>query len=75
MTQEAPVMVGHVRLKEFITEVLAALGMPGHIVEPTARLMVQTDLRGVDSHGIGMLPRYVEWIHDGFIEPALNPRR
>lgn len=74
MTAETPVLIRHTRLGEFITEALAALGMPRHIVEPTARLMVQTDLRGVDSHGIGMLPRYVEWIREGFIEPAAEPK-
>ena len=72
--QEIPVIVRHTRLGEFITDVLGALGMPRHILEPTARLMVQTDLRGVDSHGIGMLPRYVEWIQDGFIDLAAEPK-
>ena len=72
--EETPVLIRHARLGEFIAEVLAALGMPRHIVEPTARLMVQTDLRGVDSHGIGMLPRYVEWIREGFIAPAAEPK-
>ena len=74
MTEETPVLIRHARLGEFIADVLAALGMPQHIVEPTARLMVQTDLRGVDSHGIGMLPRYAEWIREGFIEPAAEPK-
>ncbi len=72
--QEAPVLVQHTRLREFISRVLGALGMPPHIVEPTARLMVGTDLRGVDSHGIGMLPRYVEWTRDGFLDPAAEPK-
>lgn len=71
---ESPVVVSHVRLGEFIAAVLRALGMPRHILEPTVRLMVQTDLRGVDSHGIGMLPRYAEWIRDGFIDPAAEPK-
>lgn len=74
MTGESPVIVSHTRLGEFLAGVLGALGMPRHIVEPTVRLMVQTDLRGVDSHGIGMLPRYVEWIREGFIEPAAEPK-
>lgn len=36
MTEETPVLIRHARLGEFIAEVLAALGMPQHIVEPTA---------------------------------------
>ena len=72
--EEHLVIIRHTRLGEFIADVLGALGMPQHILEPTVRLMVQTDLRGVDSHGIGMLPRYVEWIQGGFIEPAAEPK-
>ncbi len=71
---EAPVLVSHTRLREFVTDILGAFGMPRHIVDPTARLMVETDLRGVDSHGTGMLPRYVEWIRDGFIDLAAEPK-
>jgi LDH2 family malate/lactate/ureidoglycolate dehydrogenase len=72
--EEAPVIVRHARLGAFLADVLGALGMPRHILEPTVRLMARTDLRGVDSHGIGMLPRYAEWIEDGFIEPAAEPK-
>jgi len=72
--EETPVTIHHARLGEFIIAVLGALGMPRHILEPTVRLMVRTDLRGVDSHGIGMLPRYVEWIEGGFIDPAAEPK-
>jgi L-2-hydroxycarboxylate dehydrogenase (NAD+) len=71
---EAPVLVPHPRLEAFTAEVLAALGMPRPVALLTARLMVQTDLRGVDSHGISMLPRYAEWIREGFVEPAAEPK-
>jgi LDH2 family malate/lactate/ureidoglycolate dehydrogenase len=73
MTGENPVLVDHKRLGEFITDMLAALGMPRHIAGHSAALMVQTDLRGVDSHGIGMLPKYVEWTRAGYIVPAAEP--
>jgi len=73
MTNEKALVVNHERLKEFIAQMLAALGMAGHIADHTAQLMVQTDLRGVDSHGIGMLPKYVEWIQAGFILPSAEP--
>jgi LDH2 family malate/lactate/ureidoglycolate dehydrogenase len=38
-----------------------------------ARLMVETDLRGVDSHGAAMLERYAAWFEEGYIRP--RPRR
>jgi LDH2 family malate/lactate/ureidoglycolate dehydrogenase len=48
--------------------------MPRGAAETTAGLMVRTDLRGVDSHGIGMLPRYHELWRDGFIVMDAEPR-
>ena len=70
---ETPVIVSHEKLQAFIISVLEAFKMPRQTAELTARLMVRTDLRGVDSHGIGMLPRYVEWIRGGFIIPWAEP--
>ncbi len=40
----------------------------------TADLMVRTDLRGVDSHGVGMLPTYLRWHRAGYIHPAAEPK-
>lgn len=73
MANERAIVVHHARLKTFAAEMLAALGMARHIADHTAQLMAQTDLRGVDSHGIGMLPKYVEWIRAGFIIPSAEP--
>ena len=36
--------------------------------------MVRTDLRGVDSHGVGMLPTYLRWHRRGWIVPAAEPK-
>jgi LDH2 family malate/lactate/ureidoglycolate dehydrogenase len=70
---DAPVVVNHERLADFIVSVLEALKMSPKNARLTADLMVRTDLRGVDSHGIGMLPKYVEWTHLGFIHPSAEP--
>jgi LDH2 family malate/lactate/ureidoglycolate dehydrogenase len=70
---EAPVVVDHERLADFIVAVLEALKMSPKNARLAADLMVRTDLRGVDSHGIGMLPKYVEWTHLGFIDPSAEP--
>ncbi len=70
---DTPVVVAHPRLEAFIAEVLEAMTMPRPRAELTARLMVRTDLRGVDSHGIDMLPRYHEWWQGGFIDMAADP--
>jgi LDH2 family malate/lactate/ureidoglycolate dehydrogenase len=39
-------------------EILLAWGMSPEHASITADLMTETDLRGVDSHGISMLPSY-----------------
>jgi LDH2 family malate/lactate/ureidoglycolate dehydrogenase len=70
---DVPVTVSAEALTAFIVSVLEALQMSPANASLTADLMVRTDLRGVDSHGIGMLPRYVEWTRAGFVDPAAEP--
>ena len=50
-----------------IESVLASWGMPDDHVRTTAELMVEADARGIDSHGIGMLPQYHDRRKDGRI--------
>jgi len=70
---DVPVTVSAEALTAFIVSVLEALQMSPANASLTADLMVRTDLRGVDSHGIGMLPRYVEWTRAGFVNPGAEP--
>jgi LDH2 family malate/lactate/ureidoglycolate dehydrogenase len=46
------------RIHEQLVSVFEAWGMSAAHAETTAQMMVETDLRGVDSHGISMLPTY-----------------
>ncbi len=71
---DATLVVGHDDLKAFILAVFDRWGTPPTVAELTADLMVRTDLRGVDSHGVGMLPTYLKWYRAGYIvpEPALE---
>ncbi len=70
---ESAILVSHTRLQEFIVTALVAMKMSRPIAEVTAGLMVRTDLRGVDSHGIGMLPRYHELWQAGYIRMDAEP--
>jgi LDH2 family malate/lactate/ureidoglycolate dehydrogenase len=70
---ESPVTVTHTQLKAFIVAALQAMKMPAPAAEITAGLMVRTDLRGVDSHGIGMLPRYHEHWQQGYVSMDAEP--
>src|SRR3990167_387362 len=46
------------RIREQLVSVLGAWGMSAAHTATTAEMMLETDLRGVDSHGISMLPTY-----------------
>ena len=46
------------QIREQLVSVLRAWGMSDAHAETTAEMMLETDLRGVDSHGISMLPIY-----------------
>ena len=51
-----------------IALVLSAWGMDKDQVDVTAHVMVDTDLRGVDSHGISMVPVYADWLRRGWLK-------
>ncbi len=70
---ETPVVVNHERLRRYLVDVLTAMKTPRAAAETTADLMVRTDLRGVDSHGVGMLPRYVEFWQAGYVVTDAEP--
>ena len=46
------------RIRQQLVSVFRAWGMSDAHADTTAEMMVETDLRGVDSHGISMLPTY-----------------
>jgi len=46
------------QIREQLVSVLRAWGMSDAHADTTAERMLETDLRGVDSHGISMLPSY-----------------
>lgn len=57
-----------------IASILAAWGMPADMIEITAEAMVETDLWGVDSHGISMLMMYEGMKREGRLRIDARPR-
>ena len=57
-------------LRAQILAVFGAWGMSPGDAEAAVEVMVETDLSGIDSHGIGMLPHYQRIYAEG----TLNPR-
>ena len=56
-------------LRRQIAAVFESWGMAREHVETTVHVMVETDLAGIDSHGVGMLPYYQKAMEEGLIEP------
>ena len=62
-----PIHVKADTLHRQLVSVLVAWGMSAPHAQTTADMMVETDLRGVDSHGISMLPTYDREVRAGRI--------
>jgi LDH2 family malate/lactate/ureidoglycolate dehydrogenase len=56
-------------LKHFATEIFVRAGMPEADAAVVADVLVWANLRGVDTHGVTRIPRYVELIAAGDMNP------
>ena len=54
--------------------IFRAWGMDQALIAPTIETMVETDLRGIDSHGITMIMRYEELLKAGALKMQPNIR-
>lgn len=61
-------------LKSFCTQTLEKLGVPKEDAMITAEVLVAADLRGIDSHGVARMSRYVTGIQQGMMKPKATPR-
>ncbi|HKF46400.1 MAG TPA: Ldh family oxidoreductase [Terracidiphilus sp.] len=59
-------------LREFAVNVLTAAGTSIDSARSVANALTETSLRGVDSHGIRLLPHYVKAVQGGRINPNPN---
>ena len=56
-------------LKRFATDVFARTGLPQADAAVVAEVLVWANLRGVDTHGVMRIPRYVDLIECGDMNP------
>jgi L-2-hydroxycarboxylate dehydrogenase (NAD+) len=63
---------GHERLREFVSRVFVHHGVPADEATKAADVLVTSDLRGIDSHGVARLPWYHEFLGNGRINPRPN---
>ena len=61
------------RLIAFVTGVFGAVGMPEALAATNARILVDADIRGIDSHGVPRLPGYIAAIRAGQIDVCATP--
>jgi LDH2 family malate/lactate/ureidoglycolate dehydrogenase len=65
--------ISHERVRQQIVNILRGWGMADDLVQTTADAMVETDLLGVDSHGISMLMAYEQRKIEGKLNLAARP--
>jgi LDH2 family malate/lactate/ureidoglycolate dehydrogenase len=63
------IIVNSEELKKFTSEIYQKVGVPKDDADSIAGLQVETDLRGVFSHGTRALRRYVSGMQSGYINP------
>jgi LDH2 family malate/lactate/ureidoglycolate dehydrogenase len=61
-------------LTRFTAEILVAAGVPPHKAAITTASLVASNLRGVDSHGIQLVPFYVDKLLAGQMDPRTDGR-
>src|SRR5215472_2048990 len=61
-------------LTHFCEDILEGAGVPRHQAEIAAACLISANLRGVDSHGIQLLPFYIEQLLAGEMDAAVDGR-
>ncbi len=62
-------LIAFERLQAAMRQVVAGFGSSAQEIDAVASNLIEANLRGHDSHGIGMLPRYA----DAYLEGGLKP--
>jgi len=61
-------LIDHARLAAFVTEIFVAAGSAPDVAAEVADHLVTANLKGHDSHGVGMVPAYVGNIRAGHLQ-------
>ncbi|HOJ14517.1 MAG TPA: Ldh family oxidoreductase [Deltaproteobacteria bacterium] len=68
------VYVDHRELRRFMREGFVAMGVPSDEADICADVLIESDLRGIKSHGIGRFKMYIDRMKDGIISPVCTMR-
>ena len=67
---QSPAVISVEKLKEFMNEAFDKVGVPDDDREIIVDVLISSDLRGIESHGIGRLKMYIDRIRDGILNPV-----
>lgn len=70
-TRENRILPGD--LEKYVAGILVRHGVPQGEAETTAHILVASDARGIQSHGVARLGRYLVGIREGYILPGVEP--
>jgi hydroxycarboxylate dehydrogenase B len=62
-------LIAHQKLTAAIAAVFRQAGSAAPEAQKIASNLVEANLRGHDSHGVGMVPRYIDAVHEGGLKP------
>src|SRR5579871_3637142 len=57
------------KLKTFSIQLFEAAGVSRAVAERVVSHLVESNLVGIDSHGVMLMPTYLEWARDGIVAP------
>lgn len=64
------IYVDHRELRRFMKEGFVAMGVPEAEADICADVLIESDLRGIKSHGIGRYKMYIDRMKDGIMSPV-----
>jgi LDH2 family malate/lactate/ureidoglycolate dehydrogenase len=67
-------VVAEAELRDFTERILEAAGVPRERARKLADPIVAANLRGIDSHGVQLLPHYVDQVTAGDVDPLADGR-
>lgn len=56
-------------LRPFARDLLLAMGSPSRAADKIAASLINSNMRGSNTHGLGLLPIYARMVDDGAIDP------
>src|SRR5437879_525497 len=74
MPESRQITIGEKDLQHFCEQIFIKHGVPKDDARVTTEVLVIADLRGIESHGVARLPRYVTGLREGYIQPVYNGR-